>query len=228
MPTHISRRDFAKAAAGTSLGAAVAGHHSGTEPEVVRAHPGPIFHNEALNGVCAAHCSAFPTPIGLAATWDPAAVQEMADILWRQMRALGMLHALAPVMDVACDARWGRVTETYGEDPYLVSAMSVAYTRGGMQGEDLREGVLVCAKHFLGYAVTDAGQNMAATAVGPRELYDVHARPFEAAIRLAGVMASYSEFEGVPIHVSHAVLTDLLRARMGFTGTVVSDYNGVG
>jgi beta-glucosidase len=72
----------------------------------------------------------------------------MADIMRRQMRAVGMLHALAPVMDVARDARWGRVTETYGEDPYLVSAMSVAFTRG-MQGEDLREGVLVCAKHFL-------------------------------------------------------------------------------
>jgi beta-xylosidase len=189
-----------------------------------------IFHNEALNGVVAPHFSAFPTPIGLAATWDPAAVQEMADIMRRQMRATGMLHALAPVMDVARDARWGRVTETYGEDPYLVSAMSVAFTRG-MQGKDVREGVLVCAKHFLGYAVTDAGQNMAATAVGPRELYDVYARPFEAAIRLAGlagVMASYSEFEGVPIHVSRAVLTDLLRGRMGFTGTVVSDYNGVG
>jgi len=154
----------------------------------------------------------------------------MADIMRRQMRATGMLHALAPVMDVARDARWGRVTETYGEDPYLVSAMSVAFTRG-MQGKDLREGVLVCAKHFLGYSVTEGGQNMAATAVGPRELYDVYARPFEAAIRLAGlagVMASYSEFEGVPIHVSRAVLTDMLRGRMGFTGTVVSDYNGVG
>jgi beta-glucosidase len=189
-----------------------------------------IFHNEALNGVVSPHFSAFPTPIALAATWHPTAVQEMADIMRRQMRATGMLHALAPVMDVARDARWGRVNETYGEDPYLVSAMSVAFTRG-MQGKDLRAGVLVCAKHFLGYAVTDAGQNMAATAVGSRELYDVYARPFEAAIRLAGlagVMASYSEFEGVPIHVSRAILTDMLRGRMGFTGTVVSDYNGVG
>jgi hypothetical protein len=167
-----------------------------------------LVHNEALNGVVSPGFTAFPTAIGLAATWDPAAVQEMADIMRRQMRAVGMLHALAPVMDVARDARWGRVTETYGEDPYLVSAMSVAFTRG-MQGKDLRDGVLVCAKHFLGYAVTDAGQNMAATAVGPRELYDVYARPFEAAIRLAGlsgVMASYSEFEGMPIHVSRAVL----------------------
>jgi beta-glucosidase len=188
-----------------------------------------IFHNEALNGVVSPHFSAFPAPIGLAATWDPEAVQEMADILRRQMRSVGLLHALAPVMDVARDARWGRVTEAYGEDPYLVSAMSVAFTHG-MQGKNLRDGVLVCAKHFLGYGVTEGGQNMATTAVGPRELYDVYARPFEAAIRLAGlagVMASYSEFEGVPIHVSHEVLTRLLRGRMAFTGTVVSDYAGV-
>ena len=189
-----------------------------------------IFHNEALNGVVSPGFTAFPTPIGLAATWDPAGVQEMADLMRRQMRAVGMNHALAPVMDVARDPRWGRVTETYGEDPYLVSAMSVAFTRG-MQGRDWRSGVLCAAKHFLGYGMTEGGQNMAATAIGPRELYDVYARPFEASIRmtgLAGVMASYAEFEGVPIHVSKAILTDLLRGRMGFTGTVVSDYNGVG
>jgi beta-xylosidase len=159
-----------------------------------------IFHNEALNGVVAPNFTAFPTPIGLAATWDPHAVEEMADIMRRQMRSVGMLHALAPVMDVARDARWGRVTETYGEDPYLVSAMSVAFTRG-MQGENLREGVIACAKHFLGYAQTEAGQNMAAVAVGPRELYDVYAQPFEAAIRLAGlggVMASYPSSRACP------------------------------
>jgi beta-glucosidase-like glycosyl hydrolase len=189
-----------------------------------------IFHNEALNGVVAAGFSAFPTPVALAATWDPDAVREMADVMRRQMRQVGMLYALAPVMDVARDARWGRVTETYGEDPYLVGAMSVAFTRG-MQGDDLREGVIACAKHFIGYAQTEAGQNMAAIAIGPRELYDVYCRPFEAAIRvagLAGVMATYSAFEGVPVHTSRAVLTDLLRGRMGFTGTVVSDYNGIG
>jgi beta-xylosidase len=189
-----------------------------------------IFHNEALNGVVAAGFTAFPTPIALAATWDPDAVREMADVMRRQMRAVGMLHALAPVIDVARDARWGRVTETYGEDPYLVGALSVAFTHG-MQGDDLSEGVICCAKHFIGYAQTEGGQNMAAIVVGPRELYDVYCRPFEAAIRLAGlagVMATYSEFEGVPVHTSRAVLTDLLRGRMGFTGTVVSDYNGIG
>ena len=189
-----------------------------------------IFHNEALNGVVAPHYTNFPTAIGLAATWDPQAVEEMADLMRRQMRSVGMLQALSPVMDVARDARWGRIHETYGEDPYLVSAMGVAFTRG-MQGKDLREGVIASAKHFIGYAATDAGQNMAATAIGPRELYDVYARPFEAAIRLArlgSVMASYAEFEGVPIHISHEVLTKLLRQRMGFTGTVLSDYVGVG
>ena len=188
-----------------------------------------IFHNETLSGVVAPGFTHFPTAIALAATWDPGAVEQMAAVMRRQMRSVGMLQALAPVMDVARDARWGRVHETYGEDPYLVSAMSVAYTRG-MQGDDLREGVIATAKHFLGYAVTEAGQNMAATAITARDLHDVYARPFAAAIRLAGlgsVMASYSEYDGVPIHISRAVLTDLLRRRLGFTGTVVSDYAGV-
>jgi beta-glucosidase len=189
-----------------------------------------IFHNEAMSGLVAPHFTAFPTPIAIAATWAPEAMEEMADIIRRQMRAVGLLQALAPVMDVARDARWGRVSETFGEDPYLVTAMSVAYTRG-LQGKDLTKGVLATAKHFLGYAVTEGGQNMAATAVGSRELYDVHARPFEAAIRLAGlatVMPSYSEFDGVPISASQAVLTDMLRDKMGFTGTTVSDYVAVG
>ena len=92
-----------------------------------------------MSGVVAPHFTAFPTSSGLAATWDPAAAEAMADIIRRQMRAVGMLQALAPVMDVARDPRWGRVSETYGEDPYLVSAMSVAYTRG-LQGQDLTRG----------------------------------------------------------------------------------------
>ncbi|MCX5356239.1 glycoside hydrolase family 3 C-terminal domain-containing protein [Streptomyces mirabilis] len=181
-----------------------------------------IFHNEALNGVMAPGFTVFPTGIALAATWDPESVGRMAALIGRQMRAIGMRQALSPVLDVARDARWGRIHETYGEDPYLVSALGVAYVRG-LQGED----VLATAKHFLGYGVTEGGQNMAATAVGARELYEVHARPFEAAIHLAGlasVMNSYSEYDGVPVGASHTILTELLRERMGFTGTVVADY----
>lgn len=188
-----------------------------------------IFHCEALNGVVAPQFSSFPTAIGLAATWNPEGVQQMADLLRRQMCSIGQRQALSPVMDVARDARWGRVNETYGEDPYLVSAMSVAFVQG-LQGNDLREGVLATAKHFLGYAVTEGGQNMAAIQMGMREMYEVYARPFEAAIHLAGlgsVMNSYSEYDGVPVGASHAILTELLRDRMGFTGTVVSDYETI-
>ncbi len=188
-----------------------------------------IFHVEALNGVVAPGFTTFPTAIGLAATWNPGGVEEMAGVLRRQARAIGQTFALSPVMDVARDARWGRVHETYGEDPYLTSAMSVAFTRG-LQGTDLREGVIATGKHFLGYAVTEGGQNMAATAVGPRELYEVYARPFEAAIKLAGlgaVMNSYSTVEGIPVAANREILTTLLRERLGFTGTVVSDYQTI-
>lgn len=185
-----------------------------------------IIHNEALNGVVAPECPNFPTAIGLAATWDPEGVQQMTDLIRRQMRAAGLHQALSPVMDVARDARWGRVHETYGEDPYLCSAMSVAFTRG-LQGDDLRQGAIATGKHFLGYGLSEAGQNMAATHIGSRELYETFARPFEAAIReagLASIMNSYSEINGIPVGSSEEILTDLLRGTMGFEGFVVSDY----
>lgn len=188
-----------------------------------------ILHNEALNGVVAEGHSSFPTAIGLAATWNPAKVREMAELTRRQMLSLGIRQGLAPVLDVARDARWGRVHETYGEEVLLVSAMGVAFVQG-LQGEDLRQGVLATAKHFLGYAMTEAGQNLAATQLGMRELYDVYATPFEAAIRLAGlrsVMNSYSEIDGVPVAASSALLTDLLRKKLGFEGTVVADYRTI-
>lgn len=188
-----------------------------------------ILHNEALNGVTAEGFTSFPTAIGLAATWDPDKVGLMADLIRRQMTASGLRQALAPVLDVARDARWGRMHETYGEDVLLSSAFGVSYVRG-LQGDDLTRGVIATAKHFLGYAMTEGGQNMAATHLGPRELYDVHAAPFEAAIRLAGlqsVMNSYSEIDGQPVATSREVLTDLLRGRMGFEGTVVSDYRSL-
>jgi beta-glucosidase len=188
-----------------------------------------LFHIEALNGLLSPDFTVFPTAIALAATWNPTAVEEMAAILGRQARSIGHPFVMSPVMDVARDARWGRVHETYGEDPYLASAMSVAFTRG-MQGDDLREGAIVTGKHFLGYAQTLGGQNMAATAVTDRELYEVHARPFEAAIKvagLAGIMNSYSSVDGIPVVANRKILTELLRERLGFTGTVVSDYDSV-
>lgn len=188
-----------------------------------------IVHSEALNGAVLPYHPIFPTAIALAASWDPESVHELADLVRRQLRAVGIQQALSPVMDVARDARWGRVHETYGEDPYLVSALSVAYTRG-MQGDDLRDGVIASAKHFLGYGAGEAGQNTAVTRIGERELYEVYARPFEAAIREAGlgsVMNSYSEYDGIPVVASAHILHTLLRDTLGFEGTVISDYAAV-
>lgn len=188
-----------------------------------------IIHLEAINGLVARGFTTFPTAIGLAATWNPEAVERMARVIARQMRTVGHAQALSPVMDVARDPRWGRVHETYGEDPYLVSAFSVAYTRG-LQGDDLTSGALATGKHFLGFGMTDGGQHMASTTVGGREVREVYARPFEAAIREAGlgsIMNSYSTVDGIPVGANRPVLDHLLRDELGFTGTVVSDYGTI-
>lgn len=185
-----------------------------------------LLHAEALNGFLAGGHMVFPTAIGLAATWSPDLVLEMADLIRRQMRRLGIRQALSPNMDVALDPRWGRVHETYGEDPYLAAAMSVAYTRG-LQGDDLRDGVIATGKHFAGYGMPQGGVNLSATEIGPRALRDLFAYPFEAAIQLAGlrsVMNSYSDVDGVPATASRELLTGLLRDTLGFDGFVTSDY----
>ncbi|WP_425826636.1 glycoside hydrolase family 3 N-terminal domain-containing protein [Streptomyces fractus] len=185
-----------------------------------------LFHQEALSGLLAGGHMSFPTGTGLAATWSPDLVQEMTELIRRQMIRAGMRHALSPVMDVALDPRWGRVHETYGEDPYLAAALSVAFTRG-LQGDDLRQGVIATGKHFLGYALPIGGVNTSAFEAGARWTRDVFAYPFEAAVQLAGlrsVMNSYSDVDGVPAGVSKEVLTDLLRGVLGFDGFVSSDY----
>ena len=188
-----------------------------------------IRHNEALTGQMTADSTVFPSAIGLGATWDPAAVEKMADVIRRQMVAEGTRQALSPVMDVARDPRWGRVGETYGEDPTLCAAMSVAFTKG-IQSENLEEGVLATGKHFLGYGNAEGGLNMSANPIPPRELREVYAKPFQAAIseaHLGAVMNSYGAIDNDLVIGSKAVLTGLLREEMGFDGVIVSDYMSV-
>lgn len=185
-----------------------------------------IMHIEALNGVNAPTFTSFPTAIGLAATWDTAGVGEMAALSRRQMRSVGLHHALSPLLDVARDARWGRVHETYGEDPYLVSALGVSFVRH-LQGESMEDGVIATGKHFLGYAMSEAGLNMATVPMGARELREVYARPFAAAIQLSGlgsVMNSLADWDGVPAAADPRLFRELLRDELGFDGTVVSDW----
>jgi beta-glucosidase len=190
----------------------------------------PIFvHEESVGGFCQRGATAFPQGLAMAATWDPALVERVAGVIREQLRAVGARLALSPVMDVARDPRWGRVEETFGEDPVLAGALAVASVRG-LQTDDLRNGVVATAKHFLGYALSEGGRNWAPVQLGPRELREVYAEPFAAAIRDAGiaaVMNSYASIDGLPCGGSRAILTDLLREELGFEGGVVSDYGAI-
>lgn len=185
-----------------------------------------IVHEESCAGYLARNATTFPQAIGLAATWQPELIEEMTRLIRAQMRAVGAHHALAPVLDVARDARWGRVEETFGEDPYLISQMGIAYVRG-LQGDDLRRGVAATLKHFLGYSASEGGMNWAPAHIGERELREVYAMPFKAAIHEASaatVMNAYNEIDGVPVGSSRQLLYDFLRGELGFNGVVVSDY----
>lgn len=187
-----------------------------------------VVHEESTAGYCARDATQFPQAIGLASTWDEGLVREIADVIRRQMLAVGARHTLAPVLDIARDPRWGRVEETYGEDPYLAGRIGTAYVRG-IQG-DLRTGVIATGKHFLGYGLPEGGMNHAPVQLGPRELREVYAEPFAAAIRdagLASIMNSYSSVDGIPCAGDQSILHDLLRDELGFDGVVVADYYSV-
>ncbi len=188
-----------------------------------------IVHEECCSGYMALGATCFPQIIGLASTWRPELAEQMTTVIRTQMRAVGAHQGLAPVMDVSRDQRWGRVEETFGEDPLLAAQMATAYVRG-LQGEGLTRGVMATGKHFLGHGISEAGMNCTPVHVGPRELREVFLAPFEAAIRnagLASVMNAYSELDGVVVAASRAILTDLLRGEVGFDGLVVSDYRAI-
>jgi beta-glucosidase len=192
-----------------------------------------IVHEESTAGFCARDATQFPQAIGLAATWNPDLVGEIGAVIRDQMLAVGARHTLAPVLDVGRDPRWGRVEETYGEDPELAGVLGVAYVRAVQHGgdtTDLRSGVVCTGKHFVGYSVPDAGLNHGPVQLGLRELREVFAEPFAAAIRhagLASIMNSYSSVDGLACAASPSILTGLLRDELGFAGTVVADYFSV-
>lgn len=188
-----------------------------------------IAHEESLSGLMAQGATQFPSPLNYGATWDPDLIRRVAGVIRRQMRAVGTHQALAPVADVARDARWGRVEETVGEDPFLVGSIVSAYV-AGLQGDGLREGIVATLKHFCGYSGSEGGRNFAPLHAGPRELADVFLVPFEMAVKTAGaksVMNAYQDIDGVPCAASRWLLTETLRERWGFDGIVVADYFAV-
>lgn len=188
-----------------------------------------LMHEEALHGYVARDATSFPQSIALASSFDPAMVERIFNVASREMRARGANLALAPVVDVARDPRWGRIEETYGEDPYLVSEMGLAAIRG-FQGTTLPLGpqrVFVTLKHMTGHGQPESGTNVGPAPYGERTLRENFFPPFERAVRelpIRSVMASYNEIDGVPSHGNRWLLHDVLREEWGFNGAVVSDY----
>jgi len=186
-----------------------------------------MIHDESCSGFMARGADVFPQSIGLASTWEPELAEAETTIIRAQMRAVGSHQGLAPMLDISRDPRWGRLEEGYGEDPYLVAAMGVAYVRG-LQGPDLTQGVAATGKHFGAHGIPEGGLNWGPVKVGGRELREVYLHPFEAVVREAGlatIMNAYHELDGIPCGASHELLTDILRTEWGFDGIVTSDYD---
>ncbi|MCZ0210452.1 glycoside hydrolase family 3 C-terminal domain-containing protein [Streptomyces sp. UMAF16] len=184
-----------------------------------------LAHEECLAGFATWGATAYPVPLSWGATFDPDLIRRMAAAIGRDMRAVGVHQGLAPVLDVVRDARWGRVEETIGEDPYLVGSIGTAYVQGLGSA-----GVVATLKHFVGYSASRAGRNLAPVGMGPRERADVLLPPFEMAIVEGGadsVMHAYTDTDGIPSAADEDLLTGLLRDTWGFEGTVVADYFGI-
>jgi beta-xylosidase len=184
-----------------------------------------VAHEECLAGFAAWGATAYPVPLSWGAAFDPQLVERMAHRIGADMASVGIHQGLAPVLDVVRDARWGRVEETIGEDPYLVGAIGSAYVRGLESA-----GIIATLKHFVGYSASRTGRNLAPVSMGPRERAEVMLPPFEMVLRDGrprSVMNAYTDTDGVPSAADRSLLTGLLRDEWGFTGTVVADYFAV-
>jgi beta-xylosidase len=184
-----------------------------------------LVHEECLAGFATWQATAYPVPLAWGATFNADLIRTMGASIGADMRSVGVHQGLAPVLDVVRDARWGRVEETIGEDPYLIGTLATAYIQGLESS-----GIVATLKHFVGYSASKAGRNLAPVSVGARELADVLLPPFEMAIRESGVrsvMHAYTDLDGVPSAADASLLTDLLRNTWGFNGTVVADYFGI-
>src|ERR1017187_2524884 len=191
-----------------------------------------LFHEECLHGHAAIGATSFPQPIALGGTFDPSLVQALYAMAAEETRVRGAHQALTPVVDVARDPRWGRVEETYGEDPFLNTQLGMAAVRG-FQGDRKFRGkknLIATLKHFAAHGQPESGMNCAPVNVSERVLRETFLQPFKDCIQRAGcisVMASYNEIDGVPSHASEWLLRDVLRKEWGFKGFVVSDYYSI-
>ena len=191
-----------------------------------------LFSEEGLHGLMAPGSAHYPQAIALASTWDPELVEETFSAVAVEMRARGVTHALAPVLDLARDPRLGKTEETYGEDPFLVARMGIACIKGLQgNGPEIDESHVIATARYLGASgQPEGGTNGAPTSYSERELREQFLRPFEAAVREAhvlSIMPSYNEIDGIPSHTNSWLLQDILREEMGFDGLVISGLNGI-
>ena len=173
----------------------------------------------------------FPTQLAMAASWDPELLEKAAWVTAREMRATGIKWTFSPVLCIARDLRWGRIDETFGEDPYLIEVLACAMIKG-YQGKGLGDpdAVLATAKHYAGYSETQGGRDASEADLSRRKLASYFMPPFEAAVR-SGCMAfmtGYQSIDGQPSTMNHWLLTEKLKEEWGFEGILVTDYNNVG
>ncbi len=184
-----------------------------------------IGEAEALHGLIHDGATIFPQAIALSSTFNPDIVHRVAGTIAQEAKAVGIDQVLAPVLDLARELRWGRVEETYGEDPYLASRMGVAYVSAFNE-----EGVMTTLKHFVAHGSPNGGLNLASVAGCERDLRSLYLKPFKAVMQEAmpySVMNSYNSYEAIPIAASHWLLDDILRGEMGFKGYITSDWGSV-
>lgn len=172
----------------------------------------------------------FPIPLGEAATFQPALIEQAAAVAAREARAAGTNWTFAPMIDVCRDPRWGRIAETAGEDHYLGALMAAARVRG-FQGESIAaaDRVLACGKHFVAYGAPEGGRDYNTVDVSMQTLHEVHLATFRAATKagVASMMTSFNEINGVPASGNEYVMRTVLRGDWSFGGFVVSDYNAI-
>lgn len=183
-----------------------------------------MLHEECLTGAMVVGATIFPSSLNSASSWDTALMKRIGSAIGKELSSLGVHQGLAPVLDVARDARWGRTEETFGEDPYLVGSMGIAYVQG-LQGE--KRMPIATLKHFLGHSNSEGGRNHAPVHMGMREMHNTFGLPFEMVVKTAqpgSVMPAYHDIDGEPCSGSRSFLTDLLQEKWGFEGLVVADY----
>nr|WP_240505928.1 glycoside hydrolase family 3 N-terminal domain-containing protein [Erythrobacter colymbi] len=193
-----------------------------------------LFHEESLHGLAAKDATAFPQAIGLASSWDPDLIRDINALIAEETSARGVHLVLSPVVDVARDPRWGRIEETFGEDPFLVGEMGVASVEGLMGSGTTRKlapgKVMATLKHMTGHGQPESGNNVAPAQISERTLREMFFPPFEQVVKrtkIDAVMASYNEIDGVPSHANKWLLQDVLRGEWGYEGAVVSDYYAI-